>query len=205
MGLALIGIYSWVTLPLAPSLIGTHPILLEALRGSISSMITAGAMVRVGHASLPLVLLAPVLTLLKSGLLLWWAGRLWGPNLVQMLAHGSARTQRRSERAIQWSERYGPWAVVLAYFLPVPSGFIYAAAGWTGMSLRRFLALDLLGTALWIIACVALGYSIGSPAIKVAKSINHYGLLLSLALVGVVVLIALVRAPRLALAEKQAE
>ncbi|HEY7892627.1 MAG TPA: VTT domain-containing protein [Solirubrobacteraceae bacterium] len=204
-GLALTGIYSWVTLPLAPSLIGSHPVLLEALRGSISSMITAGALVRVGHAALPLVLLAPVLTLLKSGLLLWWAGRLWGPSLAHMLARGSSLAQRRSERAIRWGERYGSWTVVFAYFLPVPSGLIYAAAGWTGMSLRRVLALDLLGTSLWILAVVALGYSIGSPAVKVAKAINHYGLLISLALLGVVLLIGIVRSPRLSLADEQAE
>jgi membrane protein DedA with SNARE-associated domain len=191
-------LYSLVTLPLAPSLLGTHPILLEALRGSTPAMITGGAFARVGHASLVLVLLAPLLTLLKSDPLLWWAGRLWGPNVAQMLSRGGPRTQKRAERAIPWAERYGSWAIVFAYFLPVPSALIYAAAGWTGMSLRRMLALDVLGTLLWIATNVGVGYWIGQSAVNVAKTISHYGLILTLGLVAVVFVVSLRREWRFA-------
>jgi membrane-associated protein len=197
-GLAITGLYSLITLPLAPSLLGTHPLLLELLRGSTSAMITAGAFARIGRASLALVLVAPLPTLLKSDPLLWWAGRLWGPSVAQMLARGGPRTQRRTARAIRWAERYGAWAIVFSYFLPVPSALIYAAAGWTGMSLRRMLALDVLGTSLWIATNVAVGYWIGQSAVNVAKEISHYGLILTVALVGVVFLTALRREWRIA-------
>lgn len=197
-GLAIAGLYSLITLPLAPSLLGTHPVLLELLRGSTPAMITAGAFARIGRASLALVLLAPLLTLMKSDPLLWWAGRLWGPSVAQMLSRGGPRAQRRAARAIRWAERYGAWAIVFAYFLPVPSALIYAAAGWTGMSLRRMLALDVLGTSLWIATNVGIGYWIGQSAVDVAKEISHYGLILTLALVGVVFIVALRREWRVA-------
>jgi len=197
-GLALSGIYSLATLPLAPSLLGSHPVWLEALRGSISSMITAGAFARVGRTSLTLAVLAPVVTLLKSDPLLWWAGRIWGPNVAQMLTRGGPRAQRRAERAIRWAERYDSWAIVFAYFLPVPSALIYAAAGWTGMSLRRFLLLDVIGTALWIITNVGLGYFIGQSAVNVAKGISRYGLILTLLLIAVVMIVAARREWRVA-------
>jgi membrane-associated protein len=59
---------------------------------------------------------------------------------------------------------------------------IYAAAGWNGMRLRRFLLLDLAGAALWVVPIVGLGYAIGHPAVDLARQITHYGLLLGLAI-----------------------
>jgi membrane-associated protein len=197
-GLALTGIYSLATLPLAPSLLGSHPILLEALRGSTSSMVAGGAFARVGRASLLLAWLAPFLTLVKSAPLLWWAGRLWGPEVVQMLSRGGPRAQRRTARAVRWAERYGSWALVFNYFLPVPSALIYAAAGWTRMPLRRFLLLDVIAAALWITVIVGLGYLIGQSAVDVAKAISHYGLILTVALLVVVIIVTFRREWRVA-------
>ena len=94
--------------------------------------------------------------------------------------------------------RYDSWAIVFAYFLPVPSALIYAAAGWTGMSLRRFLLLDVIGTALWIITNVGLGYFIGQSAVNVAKGISRYGLILTLLLIAVVMIVAARREWRVA-------
>jgi membrane-associated protein len=198
-GLAFTGIYSLATLPLAPSLLGSHPILLELLRGSTSSMVAGGAFARIGRASLLLALLTPLLTLIKSAPLFWWAGRIWGPNVVQMLARGGPRAQRRAARAIRWAERYGTWAILCNFFLPVPSALIYAAAGWTGMSLRRFLLLDVIAAALWIAVAVGLGYGIGQSAVDVAKAISHYGLILTLVLLAGVMIVTFRREWRVAL------
>jgi membrane protein DedA with SNARE-associated domain len=81
------------------------------------------------------------------------------------------------------AERFGPAAVVLAYYLPVPALLIYAAAGMSGMRLRTFLALDLLGTLLWVGPVVGLGYAIGKPAVDVVHRVDHYSTLLTIAVV----------------------
>jgi membrane protein DedA with SNARE-associated domain len=180
-------VWSFVARLLEPSLIGAHPVLLELIAGSTPAMITAGAFARVGHASLLLVLFAPFLPLLIIAPPLWWAGRLWGPGIVGMLSRGGPRAQRRTARAIRWGERYGSWTVAFSYFLPVPNTLIFACAGWTGMSLRRLLALNFFGTAVCITTNVAAGYWIGQSAIHVAKEISHYGLILTLALFVVMV------------------
>ena len=192
--LALQALYAFVLLPTVPSLLGSDPVLLEALRGSTAAMVAGGAFARIGEASLVLALLAPFPTLMMADPFLWWAGRLWGPDVAAYIGGRGPRAKRRSARTIRFSERYGSWAVVLAYVLPVPSALIYAAAGWTGMRLRRFLLLDLAGTALWIALIVGLGYAIGRSAVHVAHEITHYSLLLTLALVVVAVVSVLVRA-----------
>jgi membrane protein DedA with SNARE-associated domain len=181
--LALFGLYSLLLVPAVPSLIGSNPVLLEALRGSTAAMIAGGAFARVGQASLALAVLAPLPTLFMADPFLWWAGRLWGPDVVRHLGARGPRGKRRTDRAARVLERYGSWAVVFAYLLPIPSSVIYAAAGWTGMRLRRFLLLDLIGTLLWVGLIVGLGYGIGRSAVHVAHVITRYSLYLTVALV----------------------
>ena len=181
--LALEALYSFVLVPATPSLLGRDPVLLEALCSPTEAMVAGGAFARMGQASLVLALIAPLPTLMMAGPFLWWAGRLWGPNVAKHLGGRGPRGRRRTDRAVRMLERYGSWAVVLAYLLPVPSALIYAAAGWTGMRLRRFLLLDLAGTSLWVALIVGLGYAIGRSAVHVAHAITHYGLLLMLAIV----------------------
>jgi membrane protein DedA with SNARE-associated domain len=64
------------------------------------------------------------------------------------------------------------------------------------MSLRRFIAFDLVGMLSWIGLIVGLGYAIGHPAVRVAKEISHYGLAATFALVTIAVVIAALRARR---------
>ncbi len=185
-----------VLLPITPSLLGTDPVLLEVLRGSISAMASGGAFARVGEASLVLAVLAPLPTLLFATPFFWWAGRLWGPKAAATLGGGHPKAEKWAQRSGAHLERFGGLAVALAPYLPVPSSFIYAAAGWTGMSLRRFMVYDLLGMFSWIGLIVGLGYAVGHPAVQVAKAISHYALLLTVAVVAIAIAVGVVRTRR---------
>jgi membrane protein DedA with SNARE-associated domain len=195
-GIALKSVFALALLPLTPSLLGTNPVLLEALRGSTSAMASGGAFARVGEASLALAVLAPLPTLLFATPFFWWAGRLWGPKAAATLGGGHPNADRWARRSGAHLERFGGLAVALAPFLPVPSSFIYAAAGWTGMSFRRFMVFDLLGMLAWIGVIVGLGYAIGHPAVQVAKAISHYALLITIAAVAIVIVVGAMRARR---------
>lgn len=192
-GIAAKTVFALAVLPLVPSLLGTHPVLLEALRGSTSAMAAGGAFARVGQASLVLAILAPLPTLLFATPFFWWAGRLWGPKAATTLTGGHPSAERWAQRSAAHLARFGGFAVALAPFLPIPSALIYAAAGWTGMSLRRFMVFDVLGMLSWIGLIVGLGYAVGYPAVRVAKAISHYGLLVTIAIVVIAVVIAMVR------------
>jgi membrane-associated protein len=195
-GIAAKTVFALALLPLVPSLLGTHPVLLEALRGSTSAMASGGAFARVGEASLVLAVLAPLPTLLFATPFFWWAGRLWGPKAASTLVGGHPNAEKWTQSSSAHLERFGGLAVALAPFLPVPSALIYAAAGWTGMSLRRFLVFDVLGMLSWIGLIVGLGYAVGHPAVQAAKAISHYGLLVTIALVAIALAIAMIRARR---------
>jgi membrane protein DedA with SNARE-associated domain len=197
-GIVLKSVFALALLPLTPSLLGTDPVLLEALRGSTSAMASGGAFARVGQASLVLAVLAPLPTLFFATPLFWWAGWLWGPKAAATLGGGHPKAERWAQRSGAHLERFGGLAVALAPFLPVPSSFVYAAAGWTGMKLRRFILYDLIGLFSWIALIVGLGYAIGHPAVQVAKTISRYALLTTIAVVAVAIAIGMLRAWRAA-------
>jgi membrane-associated protein len=197
-GIAFKTIFALVLLPLTPSLLGTDPVLLEALRGSTSGMAAAGAFARVGEASLVLAILAPLPTLIFATPFFWWAGRLWGPKAAATLGGGHPNAEKWAQRSGAYLERFGGLTVTVAPFLPIPASFVYAAAGWTGMTLRRFMVFDLIGVLAWIGLIVGLGYAIGHPAVQIAKAISHYALLFTIVVVVIAFAVGALRARRAA-------
>jgi membrane-associated protein len=182
-GITLSGIYALALLPLTPSLVGSHPVWLELVRGSMTAMVTMGALARTGHASLWVAVLAAIPGCMAWDWLFWWAGRRWGARAVALFVGNPPKAAQRTARLERFMERFGGFAVVIAYFTPVPQALIYVAAGWSGMKLITFLILDLIGTLLWIGLMVGLGYAIGQRAVDVAHAISHYSLWLTIALV----------------------
>lgn len=195
MLLVVMGVYTLALWPLTPALIGSHPLLLEVLGGSSVAEVTVGAHSRLGDLPLWAAIVAGVPGSMMFDWVFWWAGRRWGDRALHLfLGRGTsprevARRQARIARLERAAERWG-WALVpLAYYLPVPSLLVYVGAGLSGMRLRTFLALDLLGTALWVGPVVGLGYAIGRPAVDVVDRIDRYSTYLVLAVVGVMVLV----------------
>jgi len=177
------GIYALALLPAVPSLVGTHPVLLEMFRGSMTAMVTMGAKARIGEASLLVAVVAAIPGLMLFHWLYWWAGWRWGRGAVDLFVGKHPKAAQRTVRLERLTTRFGWLAVVIAYFQPIPNQLIYAAAGWTRMRLVTFIALDLVGSLLWIGFCVGLGYAIGQRAVDVAHAVSHYALWFSIALV----------------------
>jgi membrane protein DedA with SNARE-associated domain len=190
------GAYGLLLLPAVPSLVGTHPVLLELFRGSMTSMVTMGALARVGEASLVVAVLAAIPGSMMFDWLYWWAGRRWGHRALALFVGTHPRARRRMDQAERISRRWGWLAVATAYLLPIPSVLVYAAVGWTGMRLRTFLLWDLVGALLWIGMLVGLGYAIGQRAVDVAHAVSHYALALTILLVVVIVARQMWRARR---------
>jgi membrane protein DedA with SNARE-associated domain len=186
-GIVFSGLYLLALIPLTPSLLGTHPVVLELLKGSMSAMITMGAMARIGEASLAVAVLAAIPGLMWFDWLYWWAGRRWGRRAVDMFVGNHPKAAKRTAQLERLIARFGWLAVVIVYFQPVPNALVFAAAGWTRMRLVTFLILDLISKLLWIAFCVGLGYAIGQEAVDVAKGVSRYALYITIALIVLIV------------------
>jgi membrane-associated protein len=194
-GITLSGLFYLAMLPFRAPLLGTHPVLLELLNGSTEAIVSGAAFARVGHGSLIVVLLAALLGLIKFDPLYWWAGRLWGERIIALLSGRRNRGAKYMGRVQRWGRKFTWPAVVISPFLPIPGAIIYVIAGWAGMRLLTFIILDMIGLLLWAAMLAALGYELGHHAVVVAKTISHYGLWISIALVAVIV-VAQVRSQR---------
>lgn len=181
--ITLSGLYALASIPLTPTLVGSHPVLLELLKGSMAGMVTMGALARVGEASLLVAVLAAVPGLMMFHWIYWWAGQRWGKRAIDLFLGSHPKAGARTHRLERLIHRFGWLAMVIVYFQPVPNPLVYAAAGWTGMRLRTFLVLDLIGSLLWIGLCVGLGWALGQNAVDVARGIGRYALYITVALV----------------------
>ncbi len=194
--LAFYGAFELAMIPLIPSLIGTWPVLLEALQGGTPALVAAGAFARIGRVELWLAVAAGVFGLACFDPVIWWAGRRYGRRLADFYARRSPRQARALDRAERAFKRWGAWAVVFAYYIPVPNNLIYAAAGETGMPLWRFLALDLVGTVGHVLLVVGLGYAIGQGAVDLATGVSRNAFVSTVALVAVLSAASFVRQRR---------
>jgi membrane protein DedA with SNARE-associated domain len=182
-GIVLSGLYLLALMPLTPSMVYDHPVILELLKGSMTAMITMGAKARIGEASLLVAVLAAIPGLMWFDWLYWWAGKRWGKRAIDVFLGNHPKAVKRTAQLERLLERFGWLAVVIVYFQPVPNALVFAGAGWTGMRLRTFLILDLISKLLWIAFCVGLGYALGQGAVDVAKAVSRYALFLTIGLV----------------------
>jgi membrane protein DedA with SNARE-associated domain len=195
-GIALTIIRAWVSLLFVGKLIGTHPVWLELIRGSSSSMITAGAFASVGRASLALAIIAGTFGLGFLDVFYWWGGRRFGNRLLAFYTQRNPRYEKWVVRSEKFLGRWGGLALVVQYFQPIPNVLIYIGTGASGLPLWMWFLCNTLGCLLWVGLMVGLGYAIGQPAVDIAKTISHYSLYTTIALVVVVMVFAGYRANR---------
>jgi membrane protein DedA with SNARE-associated domain len=180
-------VYYYAGIPLGTALQFTKPLYAELLRGSTISLIIAGAFAAGGRLPLWAVLLAPIPYTMLTDPFYYWAGRRYGRPLVAYLEKHDRRWHRRARRAESFFARWGLWTILLAYFLPVPNDLLYFGAGDARISFWRFIAVDFVGTVMFIVLWVALGFVIGKPAENVADAVGQYSGRITIALVVVIV------------------
>jgi membrane protein DedA with SNARE-associated domain len=191
---------TYVLLAITPELLAHHDLTLEAVGGSMVSIATGGALASQGREPIVLVVLAPLTSVLLYDVFYWWAGTLWGQPFIARFVAQTPRWDRRTARAEELVRRHGVWALVAAYFLPVPIVLVQAFCGVSGMPLWRFVLGDGFALLLRVGVLVGLGYAIGEPAVRLAMTVSRYGLRVSIGIVVLVVVVAIVKQSRVGIA-----
>ncbi|GHC92759.1 hypothetical protein GCM10007079_41340 [Nocardiopsis terrae] len=171
-----------LTMPLRPLFVADHPVPLAFVTGSHAAVGAASAFAGVGQGSMWLVIVAGVVGKVKIDWLFWWVGRRWGRGIVHFLVP-SERGRRFAERL----QTMNPWImrlfIPLSYLPGVPGGVPHVIAGVSGMRLRTYLLLDVIG-ALMITSVVAfVGYHSGQAGVDVVLLVDRYAVWLTFALI----------------------
>lgn len=182
--MSVVAIYALVMLPLRPVMLGLAPHLLGSL-GYRTGLVLVGALAAVGDLWWPVVLVIGSLMAMKFDWVYWWAGRLWGRNIMDVwAANKSPRTQRRWDKVWEFTHRYETLAIIVTFLpIPLPAGVIYAALGASGTRLWKFLTVGFLSSLATTAGYMALGYWIGEPAVEVVDTYGQYLWYLSIAII----------------------
>lgn len=159
------GALAAVAIPLAPALYRDHFIVLVLLRPTKDVLLAAGFLARRGEVSLPVVVLAAVPLCLFGVWLMYWLGRLFGPEIREGTLPPWARRilpKDKVEHLCKVLKKRGDRVVVLGRVAAFPSTMMGAAAGVSGMEPKRFMRADALGAFLSIAESIAFGYVFGA-------------------------------------------
>jgi membrane-associated protein len=90
----------------------------------------------------------------------YWLGRLIGP---RMFRNEKARifNPRMLERGRAFFDEHGNKSLILARFVPVIRALVPTMVGMSLFNPRRFLMLNIIGGALWVVGLMGLGYGLG--------------------------------------------
>ena len=171
-----------LTMPLRPLFVADHPIPLAFATGSNAAIGAASAFAGIGEGSLWLVIVAGVFGKVKIDWLFWWVGRRWGRDFLHFMVP-SERGRRFAERL----ETMNPWVMRLILplsFLPgVPAGIPQIVAGVSGMRLRTYMFLDVLGALMLTSIVAGIGYSVGQTGVDAVLLVDKYAVWLMFALI----------------------
>lgn len=122
-----------------------------------SSVVAAAVLAADGELMVWLVLAAAFAGAFVGDLLMYGIGRWAGTRLVRRYASEGARAER-----VRWArgllERRGVALIVAAQFIPGGRNVVMFSAGTLMYPLRRFVAAEALGAALWASFQTAIGY-----------------------------------------------
>lgn len=200
--LGVVAAYALVMLPLRPVILGLAPHFLGAL-GYRTGLIMTGALAAVGNPWWPLVLGVGTLMVIKFHWVYWWAGRLWGRQILDTFARDKGpRTRRRYERAWELTHRFDTLAIIATFLpIPLPAGVIFAAVGAAGTSLRKFLTVCVLSSLVTTSIYMYVGYRLGEPAVQIMDAYGWYLWYVSIAILAGMVVVAVWRTRAKARAE----
>ncbi|MGA2961703.1 MAG: VTT domain-containing protein [Candidatus Korobacteraceae bacterium] len=122
------------------------------------TLVGSGAATASGALNLPAAFLVALATMLLGDSLLFILGRYMGWGLLGLMCKLSRNPETCILRSAKSFYKRGRTTLLFAKFIPGVSAMIPPLAGSMKMPFAQFVALDLIGTSLWILAYGGLGF-----------------------------------------------
>jgi membrane protein DedA with SNARE-associated domain len=150
-----------------------------------------------GRMSLATVLLGATLGSLVGALALYWAGAALGQKRLRRLAERIPLVEVGDlERAEQWFDRHGGLAVLIGRVVPVVRSLVSVPAGVERMPLWRFILYTAIGSGIYNLVLIGLGFVLGSRWRTVEQYSNYLNYAIYAAILLAIGMFALKRARR---------
>lgn len=126
---------------------------------SIPGLLAAGALAGAGHLNATILVIVAVLAALPPDLLWYEIGRRRGMGMLRALCRMSLEPDSCVRQTEGIFARYGARSLLISKFIPGVETVAPPLAGMFEMRVSRFLIYDFLGTALWSVTFLGLGYA----------------------------------------------
>jgi membrane protein DedA with SNARE-associated domain len=138
--------------------------LVMLLAGAVAAGVIGHGVAGVGTGAAAYGALAAAGTLgsLNGAILGWAIGRRGGRRFVRRHGRWLGVDAERLERAERWFARHGRAAIVLGRVTPVVRSFVSVTAGVLGAPFGSYVALSLVGSAIWCFGFAGAGWALGS-------------------------------------------
>ena len=127
-----------------------------------------------GRMSLAMVIIGATVGSLVGALALYWAGAALGQKRLRRLAERMPLVEVGDlERAEGWFDRHGGLAVLIGRVVPVVRSLVSVPAGVEHMPLWRFVLYTIVGSGVYNLVLVGLGFVLGSRWKTVEQYSNY--------------------------------
>lgn len=138
-------------------------------------LVAAGVLIGLGQLDFSLVIILTVFAALLGDTIWFCIGRRTGYKVLGFLCKISLEPDICVTNAKSIFVKHGERSLLIAKFVPGFSTFAQPVAGASKMSLPRFLVFDGLGSLLWAIVFVGLGYIFSDQFEKVVEYATSFG------------------------------
>lgn len=134
------------------------------------------------------MILFSLLGSLLGAIILYFIGRLINKDRIkQLLSTRIGKTLKLTnddiDKADDWFNKKGNKAVFICRFIPVVRSLISIPAGMNKMNMVKFIVYTILGSLIWNIVLLFLGYKVGENWTDIAAIIDKYSLLVLIILI----------------------
>ncbi len=138
-------------------------------------LITAGVLIGLGQLDASAVIIVTLFAALLGDTIWFYVGRRSGYRVLGFLCKISLEPDICVNNAKSIFVKHGERSLLIAKFVPGFSTFAQPVAGASKMSLSRFLIFDELGSLLWAVVFVGLGYIFSDQFEEIVEYATNFG------------------------------
>jgi len=121
-------------------------------------------------------------------------GSTFGHRLLLKYGHYVHITKPRLDKAHNWFEKVGRWALLIGFFIPGFRHIVAILAGTSELQLWEFMLFAYSGALLWTASFMSIGYFFGNKWKLILHDVTHHTVLVSALILALIFLFYYIRA-----------
>ncbi|AIL64589.1 membrane protein [Rickettsiales bacterium Ac37b] len=152
------------------------------------TLVPAGYLISTGEMNLYLVLIYSIAGTVGGSWLSYWIALHYGRNLIIKYGKYFFMNEQKLKKIESFFARHGNISTFTGRFLPGVKHYISFPAGLAQMPIKPFLTYTFLGSSIWVVVLLSVGYFIGSNQ----DTIKKYLMVIKLAMILLIAIIIIV-------------